>query len=97
MSDCHGITVLEESESVRGWHFRCDLVGCGQVHARLDWSDYDHWCPGGDVSPSQVVVSILMLMLDEGITVPATFDVARIHRLLDDPDAVHKAIRRREA
>jgi hypothetical protein len=29
--------------------------------------------------------------------VPATFDVARIHRLLDDPDAVHKAIRRREA
>ncbi|MCH2142511.1 MAG: hypothetical protein MK077_05890 [Phycisphaerales bacterium] len=89
----HVIAVVEEHETDRGWRFGCDLAGCGYAWVRLDWSDYDHWCPGGDISPSIVVERVLTLMSTEGLTIPSNFDIARIHRLLNNPEAVHQAIR----
>ncbi len=93
MADRYAITVVEEHETERGWRFRCDLAGCDHAWVRLDWSDYDHWCPGGDIRPSLVVERILILMSTEGLTIPSDFDIARVHRLIQDPQTIHQAIR----
>lgn len=83
-----GIDVIQECEADRGWRFTCRIAGTTQVQLRLDWVDYNCWCPGGGVSPARVAEAVLMCLLDEGVTVGESFDAARIRRLGPDADGL---------
>ncbi len=80
------ITTIEEAASPRGWHFRCDLGGAGETLVRLDWADYGHWCPSGDLGPSLVIEAVIRTMLEHGMTVPPEFDAARVRHVVPDAD-----------
>jgi hypothetical protein len=89
------IAAVEEGASARGWIFRCDMGGAGETRVRLDWADYDHWCPGGDVGPSLIAEAVIRTMLEHGVTVPAEFDAARVrHRVPHADERVAALIRR---
>jgi len=95
MSQPPVITAIEEVASSRGWHFRCDLGGAGETLVRLDWADYGHWCPGGDVGPSFIAEAVIRTMLEHGVTVPADFDAARVRHVVPDADERIAALVRR--
>lgn len=77
----HGIDVIEEQEADRGWRFRCRIADEVDLELTLDWIDYHRWCPGGTAPPSVVAEAVLACMLDEGVTLGASFDAGRIRRL----------------
>lgn len=72
--------------SSRGWTFRCDIAGGSETRVRLDWADYDHWCPGGGTTPGRVVEIVIRVMLEHGATVPVSFDAARVRHVVPDAD-----------
>ncbi len=62
---------------------------------RLDWADYGHWCPGGDVGPSRIAEAVICAMLESGVTVPQEFDAARVRHVVPDADDRIAALIRR--
>jgi len=80
------ISAIEEVSIPRGWMFRCDLAGGGEAEVRLDWADYDHWCPSGGTTPSRVVEIVIRVMFEHGATVPASFDAARVRHVVPEAD-----------
>lgn len=80
------IAVIEESASTRGWIFRCHLGDAGESVIRLDWADYGHWCPSGDIAPSLIAEAVIRAMLEHGVTVPLDFDAGRARHVVPDID-----------
>ncbi len=88
MAECSYITSIEESAEPRGWSFHCCLLGGGETTVRLDWADYDHWCPGGGSPPDRVVEIVIRVMMEHGATVPSCFDAARVRHVVGDADTL---------
>ena len=86
MPDRDTIRTVEERSSERGWTFVCDLAGTGSVEVRLDWADYDHWCPDGRVPPERFAAAVLRSMLEYGAVIPPAFDAARVRHVVPDAD-----------
>lgn len=80
------IAAIEESNSARGWIFRCHLGDAGESIVRLDWADYGHWCPGGDIAPSLIAEAVIRAMLEHGVTVPPVFDAGRARHVVPNVD-----------
>jgi len=51
------------------------------ITVRLDWADYQHWCPSGTVTPAEVTLAAIQIMLEHGATIPDDFDIARVRHV----------------
>ena len=81
------IDVLAEHEADRGWCFDCRLGDAQSVQLTLAWVDYNHWCPDGGRSPSDVAEAALACLVNVNHPVPETLDAGRIRHLCHDADA----------
>jgi len=86
IEDRADIVILEESETPRGWRFRCRLLDLDDKAVRLDWADYQFWCPAGTVPPADVVRTAIQVMLEHGATILDDFDIARIRHVVPSAD-----------
>ncbi|MDP7029320.1 MAG: hypothetical protein QF733_03775 [Phycisphaerales bacterium] len=92
MSASPYISTIQESEEPRGWCFHCGLAGGGEATIRLDWADYDHWCPGGGSPPERVAEVVIRIMMEHGVTVPERFDAARVRHVVRNADELVTAL-----
>jgi len=94
VAESRQITAVEEAALARGWQFRCTLAGVGEALVRLDWADYDHWCPDGHIPPERIAEAVIRTMLEHGACVPAQFDAARVRHVVPDADTRVAALTR---
>jgi hypothetical protein len=80
------IVSIEESATERGWSFSCVLADGRRSVIRLDWADYDYWCPGGQVTPERIAEAVLATMLAHGQPVTDSFDAARVRHVIPEAD-----------
>ncbi len=86
------ITRIEESRTARGWSFRCELSDGRLTTVRLDWADYDYWCPSGNVTPDRIAEAVITTMIDHGQRFPESFDAARVRHVIPTADELIQAL-----
>lgn len=85
------VEVGAETESARGWSYRVRVVWMDDAETAhtvaLSWHDHDHWS-GGAAPPERVVGAVVRAAGDAlgRETLPASFDAARVRRLVPDLD-----------
>ena len=70
----------------RGWSFRCVLVDGSHATIRLNWADYDYWCPSGHISPEGIAKAVILTMFEHGQALPDSFDAARVRHVVPGAD-----------